>query len=53
MDQLSAEKKIDFSFTYEARYNDGRKKGNPTHIEFVIVPGPLYVERDFRKRRHF
>lgn len=52
MDQLSAEKKIDFSFTYEARYNDGRKKGNPTHIEFVIVPGPLYVERDFRKRRH-
>ena len=52
MDKLSAERKIDFSFTYEDKKNDGRLKGNPTHIEFVIVPGPLGIEREQQKQRH-
>lgn len=52
MDKLSAEKKIDFSFTYEPKYKDGRLKGNPTHIEFVIVPGELGIEREAEKHRH-
>ena len=33
-------------------YKDGRKKGNPTHIEFVIVPGPLGIEREQDRKRH-
>ena len=52
MDKFSAEKKIDFTFTYEPMYKDGRKKGNPTHIEFVIVPGPLGIEREQDRKRH-
>lgn len=51
MDNLSANLQIDFSFTYEPKYNDGRLRGNPTHIAFTIVLGPLGIERDFRKRR--
>lgn len=52
MDQFAADKKIEFSFTYEPKYNDGRLKGNPTHIEFVIVQGELGREREAEKRRH-
>lgn len=37
MDRLAAENKIDFSFTYETRYAEGRKKGNPQEIEFKII----------------
>lgn len=52
MDAFSADRKIDFSFTYEPLYKDGRKKGNPTHIEFVIVPGALGIERLQERKRH-
>lgn len=52
MDAFSADRKIDFSFTYEPLYKDGRKKGNPTHIEFVIVPGALGIEREQERKRH-
>ena len=52
MDQLSKDSKIDFSFTYEPLRKDGRLKGNPSHIEFTLVPGPLGIERAWRKQRH-
>ncbi len=52
MDRFSADRKIDFSFTYTPLYKDGRLKGNPTHIEFVIVPGALDVEREQERKRH-
>ena len=52
MDKFSEERKIDFSFTYEPLYKDGRKKGNPTHIGFVIVPGALGIERLQERKRH-
>lgn len=52
MDKLSRERKIDFSFTYKPLYEGGRKKGNPTHIEFVIVLGDLGQEREHDRERH-
>lgn len=47
---------IDFSFNYEPLYKTGNRRGNPTHIRFVIVKGPLALERDeviLRRRRTY
>lgn len=52
MDKLSAERKIDFTFTYTPLYEGGRLKGNPTHIEFVIVLGDLGQLREHDRERH-
>ena len=46
MDAFMASGNIDFSFNYEPLYKTGRLRGNPTHIRFIIVKGPLALERD-------
>ena len=56
LDTFMQRGKIDFSFQYEALYKGGSRRGNPTHIRFVIVKGPLALERDEamqRRRRTF
>ena len=56
LDTFMQRGEIDFSFNYEAVYKGGSRRGNPTHIRFVIVKGPLALERDeviLRRRRTF
>lgn len=56
LDTFMQRGEIDFSFNYEALYKGGSRRGNPTHIRFVIVKGPLALERDeviLRRRRTY
>ena len=56
MDAFKEAGDIDFSFEYEPLYKTGRLRGNPTHIRFTIIKGPLALERDAvisRRRRVF
>lgn len=56
MDAFVQSGDIDFSFDYEPLYKNGKMRGNPTHIMFTIIKGPLALERDavlIRKRKVF
>lgn len=54
LDEFVAHGDIDFSFTFDPLYKTGNRRGNPTHIRFIIKKGPLALERDavvLRRRR--
>lgn len=42
---------IDFTFTYEPIYDQGRARGNPSKILFTIVKGDLAIDFDNEKKR--
>ena len=42
---------IDFTFTYEPIYDQGRARGNPSKILFTIVKGDLAIDFDKEKKR--
>lgn len=42
---------IDFTFTYEPIYDQGRMRGNPSKILFAIVKGDLAIDFDKEKKR--
>lgn len=50
LDTFSDRDQIDITFDYEALYEDGRKRGNPSHIRFTIVKKRLAIEHDAEKR---
>lgn len=50
LDELVRRGDIDFSFTYEPVYENGRKRGNPVKIRFNIEKGPLAEDFDVERR---
>ena len=50
LDTFSDSDQIDITFDYEALYEDGRKRGNPSHIRFTIIKKRLAIEHDAEKR---
>ena len=43
MDKLASEGKLDFTFTYEARYKNGARRGNPDSMLFKIVMSDMGI----------
>lgn len=52
LDELCQEGQVDFTFTYEAVYENGRKKGNPDKIIFHMEKGRMGLERDRVVKEH-
>ena len=52
LDELCQQGKVDFTFTYEAIYENGRKKGNPDKIMFHMEKGRMGLERDRVVKEH-
>ena len=52
LDELCQQGQVDFTFTYEAVYENGRKKGNPDKIMFHMEKGRMGLERDRVVKEH-
>lgn len=46
LDDFLKDGEVDFSFTYEPIYENDRKRGNPTSIQFHIVKGDIAIDYD-------
>lgn len=43
--RLSDQGKVDFSFEYEPVYHNGRTRGNPDSVRFMLYPSPVSVAK--------
>lgn len=50
LDTFSDSDQIDITFEYEPLYEEGKKRGNPSHIQFTIIKKRLALEHDAEKR---
>lgn len=50
LDTFSDNDQIDITFEYEPLYEEGKKRGNPSHIQFTIIKKRLALEHDAEKR---
>ena len=50
LDTFSDNDQIDITFEYEALHEDGKKRGNPSHIQFTVIKKRLALEHDAEKR---
>lgn len=41
MDKLASRGDIEFSFTYEPVYHNGKKRGNPDNVRFMLIPATV------------
>lgn len=41
MDKLAGKGEIEFSFTYEPVYHNGKKRGNPDSVRFLLIPAKV------------
>ena len=41
MDRLASRGEIEFSFTYEPVYHNGKKRGNPDSVRFLLIPAQV------------
>lgn len=51
MDALAASGDINFSFTYEPIFPEGKKRGNPNEVLFVITPSAMGRKKTHDDRR--
>ena len=49
LDTFSSDDQIDITFEYEPLYEGGKKRSNPSHIQFTVIKKRLAIEHDEQK----